>query len=86
MESTTAGFFATGEQTAWRGEGSRALALFFQYGYADEEISEWRRAGGEISFLAKPFLGEELLARVATLVAARRAGEGRSQETDGVRT
>ena len=51
------------------------IPILFISGYADEEISDWRRAGGEISFLAKPFLGQELVDRVASLVAARRNGE-----------
>jgi len=45
------------------------IPILFISGYADEQISDWRRAGGQISFLAKPFRGQELLDRVSELIS-----------------
>ena len=47
------------------------LPILFISGYPDQQVGEWKQAGGRVLFLAKPFRRKELLARVAELIGSR---------------
>ena len=52
-------------------DAAMEVPILFISGYSDTEIGEWRDAGGQVKFLAKPFRRQDLLDRVAHLVNRR---------------